>query len=347
MGSGEVGELAFISFTKQLLGVAHEIADICMSGFKSTLCCFGRCATYRCLGDRCTCCYVPGQKNSTTCCLFICIVISLCSAIIAPVVLNALIDGGIDEAVVIDGTDAPSFSAWQSNIPGPDNDPVEVTYKLYFFDTQNADEVLQGARPVVLQRGPYSFREYYDKFNISFSDHGDTVTYSQQKYYIYDEENSAADVSLDDELVLPYPTALGFEFLFSGLNESMTFHSEQLDKDVTINDLLNLLVTYKFHDLIEALREAHRQCLADIHEHDCSAYADVIDNVQTAEQEVKNYLVDAPPFGTFLKLLLADNSNMGVSPFWKVKPVPAYFGWTSDPVLLAVNDLLALIEAKV
>ena len=70
------------------------------------------------------------------------------AAIIVPIVLNVLLDLEINEQVVIDGTDAPNYAAWQSNIPQSPGDapPLSINYKLYYFDTQNPQEVTQGAK---------------------------------------------------------------------------------------------------------------------------------------------------------------------------------------------------------
>lgn len=77
--------------------------------------------------------------------------------------------------------------------------------------------------------GPYSFREYYNKFDIRWSDDGDTVTYNTQRYYLFDEEQSNPGLSLSDKILLPYPTVIGFEYLISQI-------------PAPISDLVNLLI---------------------------------------------------------------------------------------------------------
>ena len=92
-----------------------------------------------------------------------------------------------------------------------------MKYDLYYFDVQNAEEVIRGGRPVVVEVGPYSFDEYYVKFDIEWSDGGDTVTYNTQKYYLWNQENSGPGLTQEDQLTLPYATAIGFQFLLSTL----------------------------------------------------------------------------------------------------------------------------------
>ena len=46
------------------------------------------------------------------------------------------------------------------------------------------------------QVGPYVWKEYHEKRNISFSDDGAKIDFYQKKYWIYDEKKSNG--SLDD-----------------------------------------------------------------------------------------------------------------------------------------------------
>jgi len=73
-------------------------------------------------------------------------------------------------------------------------------------------ETLQGQRPKLMQVGPYAYDEYYVKFDIEFSDHGDTVSYNTQKYYIFNQEETGPGLAEDDQITLPYAVVIGFEF---------------------------------------------------------------------------------------------------------------------------------------
>jgi hypothetical protein len=79
-------------------------------------------------------------------------------------------------------------------------------------------DALNGARPKLMQVGPYAYDEYYVKFDITWTDDGDTVTYGTQKYYIYNQEETGPGLSADDELVLPYATLSGFNYLLSTIS---------------------------------------------------------------------------------------------------------------------------------
>ena len=103
--------------------------------------------------------------------------------------MNEIINVGIYDAVVIDSTSSSSYDAWQSNYFGA-GDKTDIYYDVYMFDLQNHDEALNGAKPVVVEKGPYSFKKYFNKFDISWSDGGDIVTFNTQNFFVFDEERS-------------------------------------------------------------------------------------------------------------------------------------------------------------
>lgn len=77
--------------------------------------------------------------------------------------------------------------------------------------------MLKGAKPILSEVGPYAYREYYQKFDIEWTDDGDTVTYNTQRYYIFDQANSGYGLTEDDNITLPYPAVIGFEYLINQL----------------------------------------------------------------------------------------------------------------------------------
>ena len=79
------------------------------------------------------------------------------------------------------------------------------------------DETLQGQRPKLLQYGPYAYDEYYIKFDIIWSDDGDTVSYNTQKYYIYNEKETGPGLSEEDLITIPYACVVGFEELLDNI----------------------------------------------------------------------------------------------------------------------------------
>jgi hypothetical protein len=95
---------------------------------------------------------------------------------------------------------------------------VKLKYKLYYFEVQNLEEALSGQRPKLVQIGPYAYDEYYVKFDISWMDDGDTVSFNTQKYYVYNQEETGPGLHQDDQITIPYACVVGFEYLLAGTN---------------------------------------------------------------------------------------------------------------------------------
>lgn len=78
--------------------------------------------------------------------------------------------------------------------------PVPILTSIYFFNVTNADDVQQrGAKPVLVEVGPYVFREYHHKTNLEWNDGNLTVTYQQIRTYQFDANRTKG--SLDDVIV--------------------------------------------------------------------------------------------------------------------------------------------------
>ena len=208
--------------------------------------CHNRCSWGKCCNDRVSYCRINSKRDSTLCCLVSGALICMFTAIIVPVILNILLDMEVNEQVVISSTSSPNYPAWQTNVPAsPDEEPaISINYLLYFFDTQNPNEVLNGAKPVLVQRGPYAFQEWYNKFDVQFTDDGDTVTYQNQRYYTFNPEQTAPGLSLNDKVTLPYPTIIAFENLFAELNETI-----YLTNRITLDDAVERYIDRKIHGL--------------------------------------------------------------------------------------------------
>lgn len=115
---------------------------------------------------------------------------------------------------------------------------LAISYDVYYFDIQNPEEILQGEKPVVTQVGPYAFKEYFNKFDISWTDDGDTVTYNTQRYYVFDEERTTSGLTLSDKITLPYPSVIGFEYLIS---EIPSFATDAVNVIIHVSQMTRLV----------------------------------------------------------------------------------------------------------
>nr|XP_023025981.1 sensory neuron membrane protein 2 [Leptinotarsa decemlineata] len=82
--------------------------------------------------------------------------------------------------------------------------PFPFTFKVYMFDVQNPDEILQGAKPIVRETGPFVYKVYKWKSDIKW-DTPDDISYYSYMRYEFDEE--ASGVYTDDLKVTIFNTA--------------------------------------------------------------------------------------------------------------------------------------------
>ncbi|KAM5238987.1 scavenger receptor class B member 1 isoform 2-T2 [Ctenodactylus gundi] len=86
-----------------------------------------------------------------------------------------------------------SFDMWKEI-------PVPFYMSVYFFEVVNPEEILKGGQPRVRERGPYVYREFRHKVNITFNDN-DTVSFREHRRYHFQPEKSRGSES--DYIVLP------------------------------------------------------------------------------------------------------------------------------------------------
>lgn len=64
--------------------------------------------------------------------------------------------------------------------------PAPIYFQIYFLDVVNQDEVINnGAKPVLEQKGPYTYRERRQKVDIHYTDN-DTISYREKKWFTFD-----------------------------------------------------------------------------------------------------------------------------------------------------------------
>lgn len=71
--------------------------------------------------------------------------------------------------------------------------------QYFFFNVTNPDDFLVGAKPIVSQVGPYTYREYRAKENVTFVDNGTRVSAYQPKTFVFLPERSVGDP--DDDMI--------------------------------------------------------------------------------------------------------------------------------------------------
>ncbi|XP_032899753.1 scavenger receptor class B member 1 isoform X1 [Amblyraja radiata] len=113
-------------------------------------------------------------------------------------VFPAIMHRQVKANVQIDPASGMAYTMWRDI-------PVPFYMSLYFFEVKNPQEILRGEKPVLVQRGPYIYREHRQKSNITFHNNN-TVSYREYRRYYFYSDGSAGNES--DEIVLPNMLAL-------------------------------------------------------------------------------------------------------------------------------------------
>ncbi|XP_047416937.1 scavenger receptor class B member 1 isoform X3 [Sciurus carolinensis] len=114
------------------------------------------------------------------------------------VVVPSLIRQQVLKNVRIDPSSL-SFNMWKEI-------PVPFYLSVYFFDVLNPEEILRGEKPEVRERGPYVYREFRHKSNITFNSN-DTVSFLEKRSFQFQPAKSQGSES--DHIVLPNILVLG------------------------------------------------------------------------------------------------------------------------------------------
>ncbi|XP_068845660.1 scavenger receptor class B member 1 isoform X5 [Capricornis sumatraensis] len=86
-----------------------------------------------------------------------------------------------------------SFNMWKEI-------PVPFYLSVYFFNIVNPEEIIRGQKPQVQERGPYVYREFRHKSNITFNNN-DTVSFLEYRSYQFQPDKSRGQES--DYIVMP------------------------------------------------------------------------------------------------------------------------------------------------
>ncbi|XP_037548221.1 scavenger receptor class B member 1 [Nematolebias whitei] len=114
---------------------------------------------------------------------------------VGPIIIN----DQVVKNTIISPSNELSYSMWKDL-------PVPFFMSVYFFNVLNPQEVLNGEKPMVEERGPYVYRKRFQKENITFHPNG-TVSYIEYRSYYFDRSMSVGNES--DIVTIPNMLVLG------------------------------------------------------------------------------------------------------------------------------------------
>uniref|UniRef100_A0A672IIE2 Scavenger receptor class B, member 2a n=1 Tax=Salarias fasciatus TaxID=181472 RepID=A0A672IIE2_SALFA len=100
------------------------------------------------------------------------------------------------EIVLVEGSRV--FESWKTP-------PPPVYMEFFFFNVTNVNEFLGGAKPQVSQVGPYTYREYRYKDNVSMLDGNNRVSAYNTKSFVFLRDRSVGDPAEDNITTVNIP----------------------------------------------------------------------------------------------------------------------------------------------
>ncbi|KAM7368856.1 hypothetical protein PAMP_013161 [Pampus punctatissimus] len=100
------------------------------------------------------------------------------------------------EIVLVEGSRV--FESWK-------RPPPPVYMEFFFFNVTNPDEFLKGAKAKVNQVGPYTYREYRYKDNVTMVKNGKMVSAYNTKSFVFMRERSVGDPTVDNITTVDIP----------------------------------------------------------------------------------------------------------------------------------------------
>lgn len=138
------------------------------------------------------------SPHASRCCVavgvfgFVFVVLGIVVVLFGKDVLEAKI---LQSMALVDGTDR--YASWL-------RPPVQPHLSGYAFHVTNPDEVLRGAKPIVVEKGPYVYRSTTVKDsdqNVVFNDEEGTLKYRMRKFYQYVPELSGAGLDPEKDTI--------------------------------------------------------------------------------------------------------------------------------------------------
>jgi hypothetical protein len=128
-------------------------------------------------------------------------IISLIVGIILGTAIQNVIKNKIENNLIIEqgSTTSKSYNHWLYNNYSTAT-PIYFIYNLW--NLTNADQVSKGEKPIYESVGPYYYREFEYKFNVTFTNNGDQVTYKEFDFYIFDQNLSGPGVNPFNDIII-------------------------------------------------------------------------------------------------------------------------------------------------
>jgi len=180
-------------------------------------------------------CLLPSSVTTKQAVIFITAFLQVIFGVITLICNQTIFDNLLNSQLIVrEGTN--TFDAWKET-------PIPVYTKFYFYNMLNADDFqINHGKPILEERGPYTFREVEKKVNLVWHEDG-TVSYHRKKYWYFEPSMSVG--SLEDSIItlnLPMVGAVDYargSFMMEfGLSDMFSTVEATLFINKTIGELL-------------------------------------------------------------------------------------------------------------
>ena len=140
--------------------------------------------------------------------------VTLILAFLIPAIIDIVIEDEVNDAVIVSGTGSEGYEEFASDFEST----IELYEKVYFFNVENEEAMLQGEKPVLVERGPYTWRKWTDRFagepgaytGPIFLNGGREVQYYRMTRYDFVPEMSCVGCTENDAILSPDWVLSGF-----------------------------------------------------------------------------------------------------------------------------------------
>ncbi|XP_038072676.1 scavenger receptor class B member 1-like [Patiria miniata] len=156
-------------------------------------------------------------------------------AVLIPVVWNAVKHSLMTKIMVLEPS-SMIYSIWEEP-------PFIIYWRFYFFDVENAEEVVKGAKPSVVQRGPYVYRLEMERQNLTVNSNSTISNKPVYSYFFEPDMSVGLESDSFTAVNVPYATAthlldwLPYDIKIA-LSLVLDEMHEHLFKELTVKELL-------------------------------------------------------------------------------------------------------------
>eukprot|EP00736_Rhodelphis_marinus_P002156 Rmarinus@m.25929 len=106
--------------------------------------------------------------------------------------IDKTLDEEVEKSAILDGYCDDDYEYWVTNCCDKERHGIEYM-RFYLWNITNTEEFLAGEKPVLQEVGPYSYRQYIDRFDVEFYDDNRRVSFKNYIRWIFEPSTSITE----------------------------------------------------------------------------------------------------------------------------------------------------------